>query len=196
MEILKSMVVQQGNKTMEMEEPAAPHKMVTSGKDKVSLSVYGQVNRMLLNASDGSESRLFHADNDMSSTRVGFKGKAKMDGGWSAGTTIEAQMESNSSAKVHLGDDGDDVNTDLKSPLPSASSSSGSSTRKRASSRLARAAPLLTAWPKRTSPAPASAPASSSDCGAKTASRQEAVREDKGAAAPCGRPRHIYRVRP
>ena len=39
---------------------------------------------------------------------MGFKGKAKMDGGWSAGTTIEAQMESNSSAKVHLGDDGDD----------------------------------------------------------------------------------------
>ena len=108
MEILKNMVVQQGNKMMEMEEPAAPPKMVTSGKDGVSLSVYGQVNRMLLNASDGSESRLFHADNDMSSTRVGFKGKAKMDGGWSAGTTIEAQMESNSSAKVHLGDDGDD----------------------------------------------------------------------------------------
>ncbi len=108
MEILKNMVVQQGNKMMEMEEPATPPKMVTSGKDKVSLSVYGQVNRMLLNASDGSDSRLFHADNDMSSTRVGFKGKAKMDGGWSAGTTIEAQMESNSSAKVHLGDDGDD----------------------------------------------------------------------------------------
>ena len=38
----------------------------------------------------------------MSSTRVGFKGKAKMDAGWSAGTTVEVQMESNSSAKVNL----------------------------------------------------------------------------------------------
>ena len=111
MEILKNMVVQQGNKTMEMGEPAAPPKMVTSGKDGVSLSVYGQVNRMLLNASDGSESRLFHADNDQSSTRFRLKGKAKMDGGWSVGATIEAQMESNSSAKVHLGDEGDVVNT-------------------------------------------------------------------------------------
>ena len=115
MQILKNMVLEQNKKVMDMAEPAAPPKMVTSGKDRVSLSVYGQVNRMLLNASDGNESRLFHADNDMSSTRVGFKGKAKMDGAWSAGTTIEAQMESNSSAKVHLGDDGDDVNTGKES---------------------------------------------------------------------------------
>ena len=81
MEILKSMVVQQGNKTMEMEEPAAPPKMVTSGKDGVSLSVYGQVNRMLLNASDGSESRLFHADNDMSLSAWASRAKPR----WTAG---------------------------------------------------------------------------------------------------------------
>ena len=104
-EILKNMVIQQGNKMAEMGEPAEPAKMVKSGKDKVSLAVYGQVNRMLLNVSDGSDSRLFHADNDMSSTRVGFKGEARMDGGWSAGTTIEAQMESNSSAKINLQED-------------------------------------------------------------------------------------------
>ena len=110
-QILKNMVVEQGNKMMEMAESAEPAKMVKSGKDKVSLKVYGQVNRMLLHASDGTDSRLFNADNDMSSTRVGFKGKAKMGGGWSAGTTVEVQMESNSSSKVHLGDDGDDINT-------------------------------------------------------------------------------------
>ncbi|MDD9993098.1 MAG: hypothetical protein OXP75_14980 [Rhodospirillales bacterium] len=114
-QILKNMVVEQGNKMAEMGEPAEPAKMVESGKDKVSLKVYGQVNRMLLLASDGNESRLFNADNDMSSTRVGFKGEAKMDGGWSAGTTVEVQMESNSSAKVHLGDDGDDINTGKES---------------------------------------------------------------------------------
>ncbi len=107
-QILKNMVVEQGNKMADMAEPAAPAKMVKSGKDKVSLKVYGQVNRMLLLASDGNDSRLFNADNDMSSTRVGFKGKAKMDGGWSAGTTVEVQMESNSSSKVNLQGD---VNT-------------------------------------------------------------------------------------
>lgn len=101
-QILKDMVVQQGNRIAEMAEPAEPAKKVKSGKDKVSLKVYGQVNRMLLLANDGNDSRLFNADNDMSSTRVGFKGKAKMGGGWSAGTTVEVQMESNSSSKVNL----------------------------------------------------------------------------------------------
>ena len=68
----------------------------------MSLKVYGQVNRMLLNVDDGRDNRLFHADNDMSSTRVGFKGKAETGGGWSAGTTVEMQVESNSSSKVTL----------------------------------------------------------------------------------------------
>ena len=107
-QILKNLVLQQNKKNMEQDESIAeqadrtPAKMVESGKDKVSLKVYGQVNRMLLHASDGRDGRIFHADNDMSSTRVGFKGKAKMGGGWSAGTTVEAQMESNSSSKVNL----------------------------------------------------------------------------------------------
>ena len=57
---------------------------------------------MIRRESDGTDSRLFNADNDTSSTRVGFKGKAKMGGGWSAGTTVEVQMESNSSSKVNL----------------------------------------------------------------------------------------------
>ena len=101
-QILKNVVVEQGNRVAEMGEPAEPAKMVKSGKDKVSLQVYGQVNRMLLHASDGSDGRVFHADNDMSSTRVGFKGKAELADGISAGTTIEVQIESNSSSKVNL----------------------------------------------------------------------------------------------
>jgi len=63
-QILKNMVVQQGNKMMEAAEPAVPAKMVRSGKDKVSLKVYGQVNRMLILANDGNDSRLFNTDND------------------------------------------------------------------------------------------------------------------------------------
>ena len=122
-EILKNMVVQQGNKMMEAAdaaaaaEPAAPPKMVSSGKDRVSLSLSGQVNRMLLNASDGNDSRLFHADNDQSSTRFRLKGKAKMDRGWSAGATFEAELESNSSGNVTIGDEkggGDSHKASLK----------------------------------------------------------------------------------
>jgi len=102
-QILKNMVLEQNKKVMDMGEPAAPPKTVKSGKSNVSLSVSGQVNRMLLQVNDGNDSQLFHADNDMSSTRVRFEGKAKMGGGWSAGATAEVQMESNSSAKVTMG---------------------------------------------------------------------------------------------
>ena len=105
-EILKGMVLKQNERITEAAAPAAPAKMVKSGKDKVSLSVSGQVNRMLLYASDGRESRLFHADNDQSSTRVRFKGKATLDDEWSAGATFEAELESNSSGSVAIKDDG------------------------------------------------------------------------------------------
>ena len=103
-EILKGMVIRQNEKIAEAAVPRAPAKTVKSGKDKVSLSVSGQVNRMLLYASDGRDSRFFHADNDQSSTRVRFKGKAKLDDEWSAGATFEAELESNSSGKVKIDD--------------------------------------------------------------------------------------------
>ncbi len=105
-DILKGMVIRQNEKIAEAVEPRAPAKMVKSGKDKVSLSVSGQVNRMLLYASDGRDSRFFHADNDQSSTRVRFKGKAKLDDEWSAGATFEAELESNSSGSVTIEDTG------------------------------------------------------------------------------------------
>ena len=112
LQILKNMVLEQNKKNMEQDEsiaaaaePSAPAKMVKSGKDNVSLKIYGQVNRMALYADDGKDSRVFHADNDVSSTRVGFKGKAKLDDEWSAGTTLEVQIESNSSAKVEMNQD-------------------------------------------------------------------------------------------
>ncbi len=110
--ILKNMVIEQGRKVMEAAEPKAPAKMVTSGKRNVSLSVSGQVNRMILMADDGNESRNFFADNDQSSTRFRLKGKAELDGGWSAGTTFEAELESNSSASVAIEDpkEGGDTN--------------------------------------------------------------------------------------
>ena len=104
-EILKKMVVENHNAAAaatKAAESSKPARMVTSGKDNVSLSVSGQVNRMMLYASDGNEARWFHADNDRSSTRVRFKGKAKMDKEWSAGTNIEVQFESNSTADVTI----------------------------------------------------------------------------------------------
>ncbi len=103
-QILKGMVLRQNERITAAEEaaPAKPAKMVSSGKEKVSLTVSGQVNRMLLHVDDGMDARTFHADNDRSSTRIAFKGKAKMDDEWTAGTNIEVEMESNASSKVTM----------------------------------------------------------------------------------------------
>ena len=87
------------------EAAATPPKTVTSGKDDVSLSVSGQVNRLVLFANDGDESRFFQADNDNSSTRVRWVGNARMDEEYSAGALIEVQFESNSTADIDIDQD-------------------------------------------------------------------------------------------
>ena len=103
-DVLKAQVAANRAATAEASEKAGgvPQSVVTSGNDKVSLSVSGQVNRMVLYADDGNQSRFFHSDNDNSSTRIRFQGKTKMDEEWSAGTNIEVQFESNSSADVTI----------------------------------------------------------------------------------------------
>ena len=78
-----------------------PPKMVKSGNENVALSISGQVNRALLFADDGKKEDIYNVDNDNSSTRVRFQGKAKLNENWTAGTTIEVQIESNSSGAVN-----------------------------------------------------------------------------------------------
>lgn len=100
---LKGMVQQNQQAVTEVKESAStPEKVVTSGNDKVKLSISGQVNRMAMFADNGDEARWFHADNDNSSTRIRLQGKAQMDETWSAGTNIEVQFESNSSGDVTI----------------------------------------------------------------------------------------------
>ena len=97
---IKAMVMQQQISPAAGEAAADP--VVKSGSDKVSLKVSGQVNRLVLFADDGDQSRFFQADNDESSTRIRFEGDVDLESGWSAGATIEVQMESNSTADVTI----------------------------------------------------------------------------------------------
>ena len=83
-------------------ESDATGPVVTSGQANTSLSISGQVNRMVFYADDGDQARWFQADNDMSSTRLRFAGKTKMDDDWSAGMLIEAEFASNSTADVTI----------------------------------------------------------------------------------------------
>lgn len=74
---------------------------VKRGKKGISLTLSGQVNRGVLFYDDGSKSDIRSVDNDNSSTRVRFVGKGKINEEWSAGTLIEVQFESNSTANVN-----------------------------------------------------------------------------------------------
>jgi hypothetical protein len=69
---------------------------VTNSKDKVSVSLYGQINRAVAVVDDGKESYLTHVDNDNSSTRFGFKAKAKVDS-LTIGGNFEWEYQQNAS---------------------------------------------------------------------------------------------------
>lgn len=71
---------------------------------KASLTMSGQVNRGVLFADDGTDSGIFHVDNDNSSTRIRWVGKGKVTENFSMGMTIEVQLESNSTADANIAD--------------------------------------------------------------------------------------------
>lgn len=70
---------------------------VKSGKKGGSLTLSGQVNRALLFSADGKSNQVNFVDNDSSSTRFRMKAKYGFDKDISAGSTLEVQIESNSS---------------------------------------------------------------------------------------------------
>ena len=84
------------------QDVAAPAKpAVQSGNDKVSVKLYGQLNRGVLIADDGDSTKTYQVDNDNSSTRIGLLGSVKPLEGWGLGTKFEVEFESNSSSAVN-----------------------------------------------------------------------------------------------
>ncbi len=74
---------------------------VNPGQKNVSLELSGQVNRGLLIANDGDQTDFFNVDNDASSTRFRLVGTYKGNNGFSVGSRIEVQAESNSTTDVN-----------------------------------------------------------------------------------------------
>lgn len=86
-----------------VEQAATPPKMVTSGSDKVRLALSGQVNRVSFAADDGTESNIFHSDNENSSTRWRLVGSAKLTDDLAMGMKIEQDIgQTNNSASVNI----------------------------------------------------------------------------------------------
>ena len=83
---------------VEVEEKA--DRAVTSGQDRIKLSISGQINRMINIADDGVSAEVFFVDNDNSSSRFRFVGVGKLNEDLSVGAVMEMETESNSSAEV------------------------------------------------------------------------------------------------
>ncbi|HZP08436.1 hypothetical protein, partial [Methyloceanibacter sp.] len=77
------------------------------GNKKVSVTLYGKVNRAVMFWDDGAESNIYSVDNSYESTRLGLKGKAKISGDWSAGYKLEMEIRSAASESVNQIDDDD-----------------------------------------------------------------------------------------
>ena len=81
--------------------PTKTEKVVHSSSDKVSVQLYGQVNRAVLYTDDGDDDYFYHVDNDNSSTRIGLLGKGQVNSDIQAGTKIEVEFQSNDSNVVN-----------------------------------------------------------------------------------------------
>ncbi len=86
---------------------AADESFKTGNKNALKMS--GQVNRAVLWADDGNESEVFHVDNDNSSTRIRWVGKASVTDKFSVGLVWETQFESNSTANISFADNDSDA---------------------------------------------------------------------------------------
>lgn len=88
-----------------------PAAAVSSGGNRVALSLSGQVNRALLYGNDGLNSKLRNVDNNNSSTRFRIVGEARPLDDTVAGMNLEMEIRPNSS-----------VNTTLTQNLPQSAS--------------------------------------------------------------------------
>jgi hypothetical protein len=82
--------------------PAVPAAPVSSGGEKIKLSISGQVDRMLLFGNDGKSSAVRNVDNTNSSTRFRIVGEGQINDTASGGINVETELRPNSSATTTL----------------------------------------------------------------------------------------------
>jgi predicted porin len=72
------------------------------GGTNLQIQLYGQVNRALMFADDGVQSKTFFVDGEPSGTRFGIMGSAQVSPGLRAGARFETEWQSNSSDQVRM----------------------------------------------------------------------------------------------
>jgi hypothetical protein len=78
---------------------------VRKGNKKVSVQLYGKVNRAVMFWDDGGEQNTYVVNNYTESTRTGIKGSAKIGGDWSAGYRLEWEYREAASSRLNQFDD-------------------------------------------------------------------------------------------
>ena len=78
----------------------ADKKVVTSGQERIKVAISGQINRMINVADDGDETKVYHVDNDNSSSRIRFVGTGQVSEDFIIGTNLEVELQSNDSSNV------------------------------------------------------------------------------------------------
>ena len=63
----------------------------------IDVELYGQANKTVISADNGTDSEVTISDNDKSSTRVGLKGEQALDNGLTASVLVEYEMNDNGS---------------------------------------------------------------------------------------------------
>lgn len=82
--------------------PGASALEIKTGSDKVQLQLKGQINRALMLADDGNDSKVFHVDNDNSSTRVALNGELNATEYLTVGSSFELEWQANPSNLVNM----------------------------------------------------------------------------------------------
>ncbi len=105
-----------GDCCADLEERIAELEATTArkGNRKVSLTIAGQVNKMVLFWDDGTESNAYVVGNKNDQTNVSFTGDAKIAPGWSAGYDITLRLRDNLSDAVDQDNDNDPDGTSFQ----------------------------------------------------------------------------------
>ncbi len=74
--------------------------VVTSGNERVTLAISGQINRAMNLANDGSSTQTYYVDNDASNSRIRFVGTGQVTDDFTLGSKIEVAIAPNESSEV------------------------------------------------------------------------------------------------
>lgn len=97
-----------------IEETAGPNSYIKSKFENVDVSVYGQLNKAIMFADNGSSSKTYFVDNDNSSSRIGLTAKVGVSEDFSVGSKFEYEFQSNDSNLINEESDSVSANFNLR----------------------------------------------------------------------------------